>query len=67
MARTRTDIVLTRVRTSPDDFERMLGELAAAGRKMSGSEVASLNAEAVAEARRNVLPRAGRNARPRKQ
>jgi hypothetical protein len=46
----------------------MLDELAAAGRKVSESEVESLVAEAVAESRRKVrAARAGRNGRPRKR
>ena len=69
MARKRTDVAVTTARASPrDEFERMLGELAAAGKKMSESEVESLVAEAVAESRRKVrAARAGRNTRPRKR
>ena len=67
MARKRTDVAVTRARASPrEDFERMLDELAAAGRKMS--EVESLISEAVAESRRKArAARAGHNARPRKR
>lgn len=69
MARRRADIAVTKkARASPDDFQRMLEELAAAGRKISESEVESLVAEAVAESRRKVrTARAGRSARPRKR
>lgn len=53
----RTDLAPTRARASPDNFERMLDELAAAGAKMSEAE--SLVAEVVAESRRKL--RAARN------
>lgn len=69
MVRKRTDVTVTKA-PAPlrEDFERMLAELAAAGKKMSGSEVESLVAEAVAESRRKArAARAGRNARPRKR
>ncbi|OGA42164.1 MAG: hypothetical protein A3G24_03075 [Betaproteobacteria bacterium RIFCSPLOWO2_12_FULL_62_13] len=46
-----------------EDFERMLGELAEAGKTMAESEVESLVSEAVAESRRKVrAARTGRNA-----
>jgi hypothetical protein len=69
MARKRTGVAATKARASlREHFERMLDELATAGRKMSGSEVESLVAEAVAESRRKVRAvHAGRNARPRKR
>ena len=68
MARKRADVAVTKARVSPDEFQRMLGELAATGRKMSESEVESLVAEAVAESRRKVRTvHAGRSARPRKR
>ena len=66
MAKKRTDVAVSMARASPDDFERMLSELAAAGKKMS--EVESLVAEAVAQSRRKVrAARAGRDAKPRKR
>lgn len=67
MARKRTDVAVTKARASPrEDFQRMLDELAAAGKNMSESEVESLVAEAVAESRRKFrAARASRSARPR--
>lgn len=69
MPRKRTDVAVAKARASlSEDFERMLGELAAAGGKMSQSEIESLVAEAVAESRRKVpAARAGWNAKPRKR
>lgn len=69
MPKKRTDVAVAKARASlSEDFKRMLGELAAAGRKMSESEVESLVAEAVAESRRKVRAgRSGRRAKPRKR
>ncbi len=67
MPKKRTGVEVAKARASlSEDFGRMLGELAAAGKKMSESEVESLVAEAVAQSRRKVrAARAGRNAKPR--
>ncbi len=63
------DIALyERIRRMREDFERLLDELAEAGRKMSESQVDSLVSEAVAESRRQVrVARARRKAKPRKR
>lgn len=57
-----------RIRRMREDFDRMLDELAEAGKKMSESEIESLVSEAVAESRRKVrIARAARKAGPRKR
>jgi prevent-host-death family protein len=63
------DIALyERIRRMREDFDRMLDELAQAGKKVPESEVASLISEAVAESRRKVRSaRAGRKSKPRKR
>jgi prevent-host-death family protein len=60
------DIALyERIRRMRDDFDRMLDELAEAGKKMPESQVASLVSEAVEVSRRKV--RASRKAKSRKR
>jgi prevent-host-death family protein len=60
------DIALyERIRRMRDDFDRMLDELAEAGKKMPESQVASLVSEAVEASRRKV--RASRKAKSRKR
>jgi len=63
------DIALyERIRRMREDFDRMLDELAEAGKKKSESEVESLVSEAVAESRRKVrIARAVRKTKPRKR
>ena len=63
------DIALyERIRRMRADFDRMLDELAEAGKRMPESEVESLVSEAVAESRRKVrIARAARKTRPRKR
>ena len=63
------DIALyERIRRMREDFDRMLDELAEAGKKMSESEVESLVSGAVAESRRKVRSaRAARKTKPRKR
>ncbi len=51
-----------------EGFDRMLGELAEAGKTMAESEVESLVSEAVAESRRKVrAARAARKTKPHKR
>jgi prevent-host-death family protein len=57
-----------RIRRMREDFDRMLDELAEAGKRLPASEVESLVADAVAESRRKVrASRGGRKAKPRKR
>lgn len=60
------DIALyERIRRMREDFDRMLDQLAEAGKKMSEAEVESLVAEAVAKSRHKVrVERARRKVKP---
>ena len=63
------DIALyERIRRMREDFDRLLDELANAGKGLPASEVESLVSDAVAESRRKVrAARAGRKPKPRKR